>query len=230
MPRRFPIAVPSEAQSNPLTNVFAKVIAEFIVLEIAVPIFFQRSSVCRAALIASTMPCANPFAVLFIRVQSRVSNAPMIRFAMAVPRLLQWKFSTNESTNSNAELIACAMVTPISVNNPGVSRKPFRNVAILLAIFLSVALIPSHGMFSRASFSFSPNILPISVKSASAHASLTISARSLYLSATASVSYPLPSAPLLLPLPLLSSLRILSSSMPVVRFFAAFAALFKESV
>ena len=158
----MPIAVPSEAQSNPVTNVFANRIAEFIALEIAVPIFFQRSSVCRAALIASTIPCASPFAVLFIRVQSRVSNAPMIRSAIAVPRLLQWKFSTNESTNSNAELIACAIVTPIDVNNPGVSRKPFRNVAMHFAIFLRDALIPSHGMLSRASFSFSPNILPTS--------------------------------------------------------------------
>ena len=127
-------------------------------------------------LIKDAMPVANPFTELWIFCQSKLSTRPPTESVMAFPRLSQLKVHANPSKATNAELMPSANVFPMAVNNPGVPMNPLRNVAMLFAVFSRVPLIPSQEIPSKASLSFAPNIAPISVKSALAHASLIISA------------------------------------------------------
>ncbi len=68
---------------------------------------------------------------------------------------------------------------PIELPRPSTSTNPFIRVPIDFPIFLTVFCIFSQGMLSRASFSLLPIKAPISVKSASAHAFLIMSASPL---------------------------------------------------
>ena len=185
------------------------------------------SSLSRAASIASPIPLPRSRAVFSRRPQSIPSIAPFTRSLTAYPRLSQWKFLINSSAPATAALIAFAMVLPILVNSPGVSRKPLRNVAMLLAILWRADLILPHGILSRASLSLSPTIRPTSVKSALAHAFFIMSARFPRSLSIGTSSNPPPVSAAPPPPPLLVSFffRISTSSNPASDFSAAFAAL-----
>ena len=107
---------------------------------------------------------------------------------------------------------------------------PFKNVAMLFAIFLAVPWIVSQGMLSNASFNFLPIITPISVKSAVLHASFNLSAILEIPLFTSTVSNippapvpPLPPEPLPLPLESLSSSLLIWSNPSSVFLSFSFA-------
>ena len=88
------------------------------------------------ALRNSARPMPNPSAALNASSQFMVVKAPFIASFIALPKLSQWKFHTKLDKPARAVFIASPIVLPISVNSPGVSKNPFKNVAILFAIFL----------------------------------------------------------------------------------------------
>ena len=105
------------------------------------------------------------------------------------------------------------MVLPMESNNPGVSKNPFKSVAIDFATFRIVSFIESQGILSSASFNLAPIIVPISVKSAFFHASFIISASLLNsLSSDASSNILLTPEPELDPPPLPESLLLFNIS------------------
>ena len=112
-----------------------------------------------------------------------------------------------------AVLTASPSVLPTLLSRSSVSKKPFMNVPVTLAILFACSLIGSQSMESSASRSFVPTILPMSVKSDFAQASFTRSAKldtapgiSFFVkSIGSSVPEPFPE-PLPLPEPLLAAL------------------------
>ena len=112
-----------------------------------------------------------------------------------------------------AVLTASPSVLPTLLSRSSVSKKPFMNVPVTLAILFACSLIGSQSMESSASRSFVPTILPMSVKSDFVQASFTRSAKldtapgiSFFVkSIGSSVPEPFPE-PLPLPEPLLAAL------------------------
>ena len=122
-------------------------------------------------------------------------------------------------------LIAFPIVLPILSARPSVPMNPLIKVAMLLAILLQVSCIASQLMLSSPSRILVPTISPISLKSASFHASLTICAKLENLLLTSSVPNILPIEPPVPLLPeLLSSDCLVISSKPYNSFLAAAAA------
>ena len=123
--------------------------------------------------------------------------------------------STKVLIAPTAVLTASPSVLPTLLSRPSVSKKPFINVPVTLAILFACSLIGSQSMESSASRSFVPTILPMSVKSDFAQASFTRSAKldtapgiSFFVkSIGSSVPEPFPEPlPLPLPEPLLAAL------------------------
>ena len=141
-----------------------------------------------------------------------------------------------------AVLTASPSVLPTLLSRPSVSKKPFMNVPVTLAILFACSLIGSQSMESSASRSFVPTILPMSVKSDFAQASFTRSAKldtapgiSFFVkSIGSSVPEPFPE-PLPLPEPLLAALSRSSenfsiSSNPINSCFSSSVLSFNLSV
>ena len=150
--------------------------------------------------------------------------------------------STKVLIAPTAVLTASPSVLPTLLSRPSVSKKPFMNVPVTLAILFACSLIGSQSMESSASRSFVPTILPMSVKSAFAQASFTRSAKldtapgiSFFVkSIGSSAPEPFPE-PLPLPEPLLAALSRSSenfsiSSNPINSRFSSSVLSFNLSV
>ena len=163
------MAVPTAAK-QPTQSILVKNVP------IPSPTAFQ--SVCSSAvLIVEKIPLNPSDNACPALAQSRFFIKPSIASAIAWPNSAQSNVSTKVYANSITVLSPSAKVLPTSFQSVA-AMKPFKNVAMLFAIFLDVSLIFSHGIFSSASFNFRPKISPISVKSAFSQASLTIFAKS----------------------------------------------------
>ena len=90
---------------------------------------------------------------------------------------------------------ASPTVWPTDLSSPSVSRKPFRNVAMRLAILRELLLIPCQLIVSSACFNFSPTMPPIAVRSALFHASRIEAARFFPSGTSSNASAPVSSPP-----------------------------------
>ena len=128
------------------------------------------------------IPFAEVYMNFAISLHTIVSIAVFMASAINSPNAPNSRFPTKAFNPEKTVLTLSPIVLPIASDSPSAEIKPLIKVAKLLPNFADSAFTSSQGIEFSAAASFSPIILPTSVKSAFSHAFFTISAKSLIAS------------------------------------------------
>ena len=125
-------------------------------------------------LIADAIPKPIFFAAEKAFPQLMFSIAPFTPSPINFPTLSQCSLPANASIPDIPILIACATVFPMDFPSPSTSIAPFIKVANDFPTLAATDCSFTQGMLSSAFFSFVPNNVPNSVKSALSHISRSL--------------------------------------------------------